>query len=33
MSQTAPISPDNFTNVTIPPSQQQKGKKPIPLLF
>ncbi|MBS9385679.1 MAG: HlyD family efflux transporter periplasmic adaptor subunit [Dolichospermum sp. BR01] len=33
MSQTAPISPDNFTNVPIPPSQQQKGKKPIPLLL
>ena len=33
MSQTAPISPDNFTNVPIPPSKQQKGKKPIPLLL
>ena len=32
MSQTLPTS-DSFTNVPIPLSKQQKGKKPIPLLL
>ena len=32
MSQTA-STPDSFTNVPVPPSKQQKGKKPIPLLL
>jgi HlyD family secretion protein len=33
MSQTLPTSSDSFTNVPIPPSKQQKGKKLIPLLL
>lgn len=33
MSQIAPTPPEDFTNVSIPPSQQQKGKKLIPLFL
>ncbi len=33
MSETAPTSPDNFTNIPAPPSKQQRSKKPIPLLL
>ena len=33
MSQTAPTPPEGFTNVSIPPSKQQKGKKLIPLFL
>ena len=33
MSQTAPTPPEGFTNISIPPSKQQKGKKLIPLFL
>ena len=33
MSQIAPTPPEDFTNLSIPPSKQQKGKKLIPLFL